>query len=218
MLLQQLQEALASIYDVPRGPDVADFLTTDRSLLPLAQLGMQTDEQLLVAEDSDGAGVSVALYLDPQLLERLGAADPLEALHGGNIADYWTALEGVSRFAYLTWNAAHNRAVSVHELELQAEIDKYVCSAALLRAQNPQYFPAELHRLLFERAQVDPQLAGERRGLYRRANQSAARFCQRLAQKLRTRSVDAQSAVRHELRRFYRLTNAAKLHHIACLP
>ena len=218
MLLQQLQEVLATIYDVPRGPDVADFLTTDRGLLPLAQLGTSTDEQLLVAEDDDGAGMSVALYLDPQLLERLGATDPLEALHGGNIADYWTALEGVSHFAYLTWNAAHNRAVSVHELELQAEIDKYVCSVALLRAQNPQYFPAELHRLLFERAQVDPQLAGEQRGLYRRANQSAARFCQRLAQKLRTRSVHAQSAVNHELRRFYRLTNAAKLHHIACLP
>ncbi len=217
MLLQQLQEVLAGIYDVPPGPDVSHFLTSDRSMLPLAQLGAQTDEQLLVAEDDDGEGMSVALYLDPQLLERLNSTNPLEALHGGNIADYWTALEGVSHFNYLTWNAAHHRPVSVHELELQAEVDKYVCSVALLRAQNPQYFPAELHRLLFERTLIDPRLPGEQRSLYRRANQSAARFCQRLAQRLRARGAAARAAVSADLRRFYRLSNAAKLHHIAQL-
>ena len=217
MLLQQLQEVLEDIYDVPRGPDVSHFLTSDSAMLPLAQLGAQTDEQLLVAEDDDGEGMSVALYLDPQVLERLKSTDPLEALHGGNIADYWTALEGVSHFAYLTWNAAHHRPVSIHELELQAEVDKYVCSVALLRAQNPEYFPAELHRLLFERTQVDPRLPGEQRSLYRRANQGAARFCQRLAQRLRNRSTAARAAVSSDLRRFYRLTNAAKLHHIAQL-
>lgn len=217
MLLQQLQEVLAGIYDVPPGPDVNEFLTADRALLPQATLGARADEQLLVAEDADGEGMSVALYLDPQLLERLESTDPLAALHSGNIADYWTALEGVSHFAYLTWNATHHRPVSIHELELQAEVDKYVCSVALLRAQNPEYFPAELHRLLFERAQVDPTLQGEQRGLYRRANQGAARFCQRLAQRLRERSATARAAVSTDLRRFYRLTNASKLHLIAQL-
>lgn len=217
MLLQQLQEVLAGIYDVPPGPDVTAFLTADRALLPQGAPGAHTDEQLLVAEDADGEGMSVALYLDPQLLERLGSADPLAALHGGNIADYWTALEGVSHFAYLTWNAAHHRPVSLHELELQAEVDKYVCSLELLRAQNPGYFPAELHRLLFERTQVDPALQGEQRNLYRRANQGAARFCQRLAHRLRERHASARAAVTADLRRFYRLTNAAKLHLIAQL-
>jgi hypothetical protein len=217
VLLRQLQESLAALYDVPPGPDVSHFLVSDQALLPLAQLGSHTDEQLLVAEDDDGEGLSVALYLDPQLLERLSATDPLAALHGGNIGDYWTALEGVSHFAYLTWNAAHHRAVSIHELELQAEVDKYVCSVALLRAQNPEYFPAELHRLLFERARVDPRLPGAQRSLYRRANQGAARFCHRLAQRLRERGASARAAVSSELRRFYRLTNAAKLHHIAAL-
>lgn len=215
MLLQQLQAVLAGIYDVPTGPDVTAFLTADRALLPRSAAAARSDEQLLVAEDADGEGLSVALYLDPALLGRLSSADPLAALHGGNIADYWTALEGVSHFAYLTWNAAHHRAVSIHELELQAEIDKYVCSVALLRAQNPGYFPAELHRLLFERATVDPALPGEQRSLYRRANQSAARFCQRLAGRLRERGQAARAAVTSDLRRFYRLTNAAKLHHIA---
>ncbi|HEX9473859.1 MAG TPA: hypothetical protein VF931_06705 [Steroidobacteraceae bacterium] len=215
MVVRQLQALLAGIYDVPLAQDVAQFLLTDRSALPGALPATNTDEQLLVAEDADG--VSIGLFLDPAVLERLAAANPLEALNGGNLADYWTALEGVSHFVYLAWNAAHDRPVSLLELELQAEIDKYVASFWLLRAQQPRRFPAELHRVLFEHARIDLELAGDRVGLYRRANQYAARFCRRLGRLLRPAGAQAQSRAMAELRRFYRLSNAMKLRHIECL-
>jgi hypothetical protein len=215
MVVRQLQSLLASIYDVPLSQDVAQFLLTDRNALPGAFPAMSADEQLLVAEDADG--VSIGLFLDPAVLARLAAANPLEALNGGNLADYWTALEGVSHFVYLAWNAAHDRPVSLLELELQAEIDKYVASFWLLRAQQPRRFPDELHRVLFERARIDQRLAGDRLGLYRRANQYAARFCRRLGRLLRPAGAQAQSRAMAELRRFYRLSNAMKLRHIECL-
>ena len=215
MVVRQLQSLLAGIYDVPLSQDVAQFMLTDRSVLPGASPATNVDEQLLVAEDADG--VSIGLFLDPAVLARLAAANPLEALNGGNLADYWTALEGVSHFVYLAWNAAHDRPVSLLELELQAEVDKYVASFWLLRAQQPRRFPAELHRVLFERARIDQQLAGDRLGLYRRANQYAARFCRRLGRLLRPAGAQAQSRAMAELRRFYRLSNAMKLRHIECL-
>lgn len=215
MVVRQLQSLLAGIYDVPLAQDVAQFLLTDRSALPGTLPATHTDEQLLVAEDADG--VSIGLFLDPAMLERLAAANPLEALNGGNLADYWTALEGVSHFVYVAWNAGHDRPVSLMELELQAEIDKYVASFWLLRAQEPGRFPAELHRVLFERARIDPGLAGDRLGLYRRANQYAARFCRRLGRLLRPAGAQAQARAMAELRRFYRLSNAMKLRHIECL-
>ena len=168
----------------------SEFLLTDRSRLPPAVRANDADEQVLVAED-DGT-LWVSLYLEPSVLQRLASADPFEALHGGNIADYWTALEGVSHFLYLAWNAAHDRPVTLLELELQGEIDKYVCSLWLLREQNPRRFPAELHHLLFERARVDAALAGDRVELYRRANSYAARFCRRLARTLRSTECHAQ--------------------------
>ena len=118
--------------------------------------------RVLVTEDGDTLWVNV--YLEPALLARLESANPFEALHGGNIADYWTALEGVSHFLYLAWNATFDRSVTLMELELQAEIDKYVSSLWLLREQNPRRFPEELHHILFERTRVDPALAGERAG------------------------------------------------------
>jgi hypothetical protein len=83
-----------------------------------------------------------------------------------------------------------------------------------LQAQNPERFPAELHHLLFEHARVDAVLAGERIGLYRRANFYAARFCRRLARTLRPTGSAAHAAAVAELRRFYRLTREPKLQHI----
>jgi hypothetical protein len=211
-MLQALQKLLGGIYDVPLTHDVAEFLLTDRSRLPPALGANGADEQVLVTEDGDTLWVSV--YLEPTVLERLASADPFEALHSGNIADYWTALEGVSHFVYLVWNASHERPVTLLELELQGEIDKYVSSLWLLREQNPRRFPVELHHLLFERARVDPGLAGDRIGLYRRANSYAARFCRRLAHTLQPAGPTAHTAAIAELRRFYRLSRERKFEHI----
>ena len=215
MVVRQLQTLLEHIYDVPPAPDIRHFLLTDRSAWPAALRGGGSDEQLLVQEDA--AGLALGLYLEPAVLAHLDAANPLDALNGANLADYWTALEGVSHFVYLAWKAGHDRPVSLLELELQAEVDKYVCTVLLLREQNPTRFPAELHRVLFERARVDRELAGDRVGLYRRANQYAARFCRHLGRVLKPAGAQAQAFATAELRRFYRLTNAMKMRRIECL-
>lgn len=211
-MLSDLQALLGAIYDVDLPHDVAEFLMTDRSVLPEAVRATGTDEQVLVA--SDGDTMHVGVYLDPSVLERLDSANPFDALHHGNIGDWWTALEGVSHFVYLAWNAAHDRPVTLLELELQAEIDKYVASLWLLREQNPERFPVELHPALFERARVDPVLAGDRVDLYHCANRYAARFCRRLAKKFHPRRPAAHDETVAELRRFYRLNREPKLRHI----
>jgi len=212
MLLQQLQDLLAGIYDLPTDYRVYDFLFTERERLPSPARESDADEQVLVLEQ--GGDAAVGLFLDPQLLERLASSNPLEALHGGNLADYWTALEGVSHFLCLAWNAGHDRGVSLLELELQAEIDKYVSSWWLLSSQHPGRHPAELHHLLFERARIDLRLAGDRSGLYRAANGYAARFCRRLERQLAVQAARMQLGTLAELRRFYRLSRERKVTHI----
>ena len=212
MILRQIQELIGGIYDVPLAHDVYDFLVTDRECLPEVARSSPADEQLIVAAERDSVGV--CLYLDPALLERLQRADPIEALHHGNVADYWTALEGVSHFVYFAWNAGHDKSVSLLELELQAEIDKYVASYWLLRRQFPERFPVELMRVLFERTRIDDRLAAGRAHIYRSASHYAERFCRRIERTLRARGSEKEQCVLAELRRFYRLTDARKVAHI----
>jgi hypothetical protein len=135
------------------------------------------------------------------------------------VADCLTALEGVSHFLYLAWNAGHDRPVSLLELEMQAEVDKFIISHRLLREQLPGHFPLELRRALFERSAPDPQLAPARAAMYRDASAYAHRFCRYLECALaRTHRSgvreEGEAGVLAELRRFYRLTNARKRAHI----
>lgn len=220
MLLSRLQELLGSIYDVRIAHDVYDFLVTDRARLPQQARGGQVEEELIVAQPAAGAGeLALSLYLDPALLERLARHDPLVRLHAGNVADCWTALEGVSHFLYLAWNAGHDKPVSLLELEMQAEVDKFVVSYWLLRRQLPGHFPAELRRALFTRTRLDPRLSAASAAMYREASCYAERFCGRLESRLargrgRAGAAGDDAEVLTELRRFYRLTNTRKRTHI----
>jgi len=111
-------------------------------------------------------------------------------------------------------NTGHDKPVTLLELELQAEVDKYVLGAWLLRQQGTGRFPRELHRALFERARVDPVAAAGRIGLYHMASTYAARFCRRVASLLERRRLGVTHDLMTELRRFYRWGNVRKLRHI----
>jgi len=151
MVLRGLQSLLERLYDVEPPYDVDDFLVTDRREVSCADPENDRrapDEELLLAETADGAGV--ALYLDPDVLQRLEAANPHQALTEENLADYCTALEGVSHFVYSTWRLDRDSPVSLLELETQAEVDKYAVTVFLLaRQQGSHSYPAPLRSCQF---------------------------------------------------------------------
>ena len=211
-LLGRLQALLAELYDAPVAHDVHDFLITDprhAAALQASAAPPPTDEQLLIAETDDGLAMS--LYLHTAVLERLGRHCPLESLDDTNLQDYCTALEGVSHFHYVSWNTGCDRRVSLLELELQAEVDKYASALALLLAQRDGRFPAELFRRLFEGGRLLPHLSAPERDRYAEAHRFAARFCRRLEERFLRRRQARPAAMLAELRAFYRLGSHAKL-------
>ena len=214
MLLRELQNRLAGLYDAPAEHDVYDFLVTDAAhaaALQGAAVAPPTDEQLLVVEEEDGVGIS--LYLDRAVIERLAERCPLRSLSEENLADYCTALEGVSHFHYLAWSAGRARDVSLLELELQAEVDKYASALQLMLQQREGRFPAELFERLFNRVTFLPHLPTHERTRYEEAHRFAARFCRRLEERFLRRRQARPEALLGELRAFYRLGRHAKLRH-----
>jgi hypothetical protein len=208
VLLPKLEAMLHELYGLEIGYAVSDFLITDEVLArSLDAGGRKVDEKLLIAESNGEA--DVALYLEQELLDRLAQRDPLTRLDRDNLADFWSALEGVSHFTYYAWNAARDKTVSLFELELQAEVDKFVTTAKLLRQQTGRE-PSGLHGWLFDSPTLATELDDEERERYRRANRYAAKYCSRLTA---PGSADA-AAVQSELRRFYRLSQGSKLAHI----
>jgi hypothetical protein len=213
MVLRGLQTLLGRLYDVDLPYDVYDFLVTDRRAVGESSNERRAlDEELLLAETADGAGV--ALYLDPQILSRLEAADPHHALTENNLADYCTALEGVSHFVYSTWGLERDLPVSLLELETQAEVDKYAITVFLLaRQQGGESYPAQVHARLFDRVNFDARLEPDQYERYRTAHRCAAHYCRRLERRFVNRGKLKIEAMVRELRNFYRLRHAAKLRH-----
>jgi hypothetical protein len=210
MRLRGFQALLSDLYALDLAYDVDDFLTTDADLArALDAGGRELDEKLLIAETDGEADVS--LYLDPGVLERLARSDPLERLDADNIEDFWTAFEGVSHFTYYAWNAQLEKSVTLLEMELQAEVDKYVATMLLLARQG-QRPPRALHHWLFEMTRLDERLDGDELDRYRRANRWAGKYCRRLAPAIARGAAD--EATRTELRRFYRFSQTSKIEHI----
>jgi len=153
--------------------------------------------------------VDIALYLDNEVVKRLAEDDPNSRLHDGNLVDFCTAMEGVSHFLYLTWNAGHERGVSLMELEMQAEIDKYVSTAFLFGRQGSGRVPSSLYRWLFEKPVFDSSLDRASLERYRDANYYASRYCARLEK--RYLGQNGRAGMFKDLRRLYRLTHRAKI-------
>jgi hypothetical protein len=210
MRLNALQRLLENLYRIEVGFAVEDFLITDAGLardLEGKDACRDAKEKLLVSQTGDQ--VELSLYLDADVVARLSGDNPLDCLHGGNFEDFLLALEGVSHFLYLLWNAGGARGVSLLELEMQAEVDKFVVAFVLFNAQRSGAATLQLWRCLFGAVIFDRQLSAEEHHRYRNASRYAGQFCSLLEHRYLRR--DRKSEMLAEARRFYRLPQTEKL-------
>jgi hypothetical protein len=212
-LLRDLQTLLGGLHGIAPPADVRDYLVTDGAVLVALTdggPGRRSDEQLIVVDGGDTA--DVALYLDADVLGRLAASDPRERLCGPNLADFWTVVEGVSHFNYFVWNAVQDRPVTLLELEVQGEVDKYSAARAWASAQADAVSGACLHGRLFADTRLADDLDDEERERYRQAADLAGRYCKRLESRYETAGLPM--GLLRELRAFFRLPQGPKLSHI----
>jgi hypothetical protein len=128
--------------------------------------------------------------------------------HAANENDHWLQLaEGVSHFVYVANRARQELPSTQLELELQAEVDKFV----LLVLEQLPYDRGEalqVHTRLYENVLFLHEPGTELGDRYRTANDLAARFVRRL---LRC----GPEATHAALRRFYRAGQADKIRLVA---
>lgn len=193
-LLRLVQSRLERFYALERTPDIVDFVRIGRG---------DCREMLLVRQTEDA--LELALVLPPVAASERAPTDvSIEGFLRGD-RDVWLQLvEGVSHFVYIAERARTGLPATLFELELQAEVDKFV----LLAFSSGHIDAFQAHRLLddlYERVRfLDPagSEAGER---YRRANGLAARFVARLV------ALGDIAGIERALRRFYRSGQADKI-------
>lgn len=182
-LASRVQRALETLYRLERSADVHEFMAA-------ADEGER--ETLLVREHEDGMELSLRV-------PRLG---------GGQLDPICQIIEGVSHFVYLADRATRRREATQLELEVQAEVDKYVVLAASM-AGFDEVRSKHLREHLYERVSfvhAAESVEGER---YRLANQCARRFTARLEREYVARARFGE--LHGELRAFFHMGQGDKL-------
>jgi hypothetical protein len=187
-LAGRVQGALERVYQLDRVADVGDYLKE-------AEAGER--EALLLREADDGA-LEVTLRLPP--LEGEAGLDALCQI-----------IEGVSHFVYVVERARVQREATQLEMELQAEVDKWVVLAASVASRGPLDVDrsADLRSRLYERVSFEDDETSERGQRYRVANDAAHRFVRRLERDYVGQARFGE--MRIELRRFFRVGQEDKL-------
>ena len=184
-LAASIQRALERVYLLDRVADVGDFLKQ-------APAGQR--EALMLRQAADGA-MEVRLCL-PALQGEAG------------IDTLCQIIEGVSHFVYLVERHRLGRESTQLELELQAEVDKWVVLAESLATFDAPASAALRARLYEQVAFVDDAATeiGER---YRVANETANRFVRQLERDCVEPARFAE--LRSRLRRFFHFGQEEKL-------
>jgi len=173
-----VQRRIEAFYALEHGPDVGDFVRAGEN---------GERETLFVRETDDALELELVLPQKPH-------ADSLD--HDAQI------IEGVSHFVFVAERARVELPTTELELELQAEIDKFVVLAA--DAEFALARAPDLHAVLYDDAYHLHSHASARGHRYRLATTLAARVITRL-----TESPPAEA--RRFLQRFYRSGQAEKI-------
>jgi hypothetical protein len=216
MLVKTIQQQFQSIYQLPQDLSIEDFLINQKTLetaqeerCDLISTARHRGFMLLFTE---GEELHVGIYLHNQLIDNLRKHNPLLGLHEKNIDDFCILIEEVSHFLYTTWKARHDIKITKLEIELQAEVDKFIlCS--LYRAQNPDpTYRLPLIELLFEDYQLEKNLSEESQQRYHTASRLARHYCNFLDRHFINDKHIPQMI--KEIRQFYRFSQTDKISHI----
>jgi hypothetical protein len=189
----RIQARLARYYGIEEAPAVDDFIEPADG----------PREALMVRERS---GDLEFLLVLPRAVVDAGGAPTFDEL--------CQAIEGVSHFLYLAERARRELPATQLELELQAEVDKYVLlSHGAALAPGPRRFhpdrAARVRARLFDRVKYLHAEDTEPGARYRMANDLAARFARQLEAIFVKHGRFEQ--MRAALRRFYGAGQAEKI-------
>lgn len=210
--LDFLQGELEAIYAV-EAPPVQEFLLGGEAARSAGRTP-RGPEELWVLEE-EGA-LSLGLWLDPGVVRAAAGADPNDPrprlTARGALAEVACVAEGISHFVYLATRAALGRPVSLLELEVQAEVDKFALLLLHLWRRGLRRTSPSLRLRLFERVRYHAWLRAEEVQRYREANRLGGGYARWLEGRY-VGGADIEGLLR-ELRQTYRLGGCEKLSYL----
>ena len=210
MELNHLQKELESLYQVDVNQSIEDFLVSSKLV---ENYHLNNNQDQLIFQEADGE-FNLGVYLKEENLNNLVQKDFSKLLKGNSLKSFITVIEETSHFIYSLWCIDNVRAFSLLELELQAEIDKFIFLLFILKKSNLFYF-RKLFFTLFSNYSFHSFLSAEEIERYEEANKLAFKYSFFLFESFISKNNWA--GLISEIRFFYRLAFLSKREYINSL-
>lgn len=171
MRISDLYKMLCSLYDTMPVDDIERFVVECEPDVRCVSIGNRISERESLLIRERGGELELGLFIAPEIIEILSAPNPIN--HPDALC---CAIEGVSHFLYLCDRIEKDIKVTQLELELQAEVDKFIL-LNLIAARASGSSPPQLFDMQFEDHRFDPELPAEDRMRYIDASRYAAKYC-----------------------------------------
>jgi hypothetical protein len=212
-MLDSILRQLDRVYELDLQVDIRDFLVSGETC---RRLGAEPNRGSILVKQDGAAGdeLQIGVYLREEDLHRLSEVDLAAApMAPASFELLLLAIEEVSHFAYLAFSASRGKRVTELELELQAEVDKFVTFSLLHASRNQGRVPRNLLERMFSDFTLGPELDSDQRERYEAASSLASRYCSHVLSPTLEREARFGPLLL-ELRSFYRLSQRGKIDRI----
>lgn len=209
-MLEALLGHIDRIYGLGLEVRIEEYLIDRETCLELS--GDATERTLVIQPSEPNDEIQVGVYLGDAVLSRLNELGSSAVLIPHHLGLICTAIEEVSHFAYLFWNANRGKQVTQLELEIQGEVDKFITAVLLAARENQGRVPGEMVDLLFGDFELREGLDATECARYRVASSFARTYCRSLFRRFLREARLKELLI--ELRYFYRLSQKGKIEHI----
>jgi hypothetical protein len=204
-LIFRLQKTLEYFYRVESPVLAQEHRISESQLRALFGRGFNIPrrEALYVSQSAEN-DTDLGLFIEASQVH--DAEKFVRAPQSGSLDAFCVALEGVSHFLYLSYCAsALQRPVSQLELELQAEVDKFLVLRLLFGIKDAA-------TRLFTNFRLHENVPKNEQERYRIAHRQAQRYAQSAESRFQQGKI---TSVVDDARQFYRKPMSCKLAHIA---
>ena len=184
-MIQLLQKKIEKLYGLYSHPEADQYLINNDQLELFHHQDADIPKVLCIEEETD---MSMAIYLGQKIFTNIHK--PIKIF---SFEDFCVMAEEISHYVYLVWSKCNNKQISLLDLEIQGEVDKYLLACEIYRTDK------DLFEKIFKNFSFQKDLSTEERERYEQAN----RLSMKLVQSIEKKKVSKQKKTTW-LRAFYR--------------
>ncbi|MEZ4845722.1 MAG: hypothetical protein R2877_01755 [Bdellovibrionota bacterium] len=183
-MIHILQKKIEKIYRLSSCPEAQQYVLSPKQFKKMSR---SPDKPQVIYRD-EGEDVSLGIYLGSDLFKQVKRKNKVFSFQ-----DFCVMTEEISHFVYLVWSKANGKIINLLDLELQAEVDKFMLASDFFGSGK------DIFGKLFKHFHMRKNLGQDEQERYFTANRLGKKFAQAMIH-TKMSSIDKMNW----LRMFYR--------------